>query len=431
MRILFVTHAFVPEGVGGVELHCHHLASSLAAKHAVAVLTRQGDPAKPDYALEESRQGPLTVWRLNHCFRDVGAFADTYRNERIDDAFDGLVERWRPDLVHVHHLIGLSTGILERTKRRGLPLVLGLHDYWFGCPRGQRIRDGLKVCHEIDRNLCVPCLKPQNYELRAPRTPLGRWLRRVRPPTRHRGLRLLKQYDVDMRRVLALPDAIVTPSAFHREMYRNYGAEPERVHVVPYGIPAIKGTRRAADRAARFHVGFLGTVIPSKGPHVLLEAYRLLGRPDVALDIHGNWVPYHGDTGYLTRMQAAAETIPGTVCFHGRYEPADVPRILSSLDAVVVPSLWYESYSIVIREAFLAGVTVVASGHGAMAEAIEHGVNGLLFRPGDAADLAEQLRRLIEDPELGRKLTAHPQQVASIEENAQRHLEIYRSLLPQ
>src|SRR5262249_45745188 len=151
MRILFVTHAFVPESVGGVELHCHHLASALAARHAVPLLTRQADPAKPDYALEETRQAAVAVWRLKHCSRDVGAFAETYRNERIDDVFEGLVERWRPDLVHVHHLIGLSTGILERTKRRGVPLVLGLHDYWFGCPRGQRIRDGLKVCHEIDR----------------------------------------------------------------------------------------------------------------------------------------------------------------------------------------------------------------------------------------------------------------------------------------
>ena len=66
-----------------------------------------------------------------------------------------------------------------------------------------------------------------------------------------------------------------------------------------------------------------------------------------------------------------------------------------------------------------------------MAEAIEHGVNGLLFRPDDAADLAEQLRRLIDEPELGRRLAGHPQRVASIEENAARHLEIYRSLVPR
>ena len=82
-----------------------------------------------------------------------------------------------------------------------------------------------------------------------------------------------------------------------------------------------------------------------------------------------------------------------------------------------------------IREGFLAGVPVVASGHGAMAEAIEHGVNGLLFAPGDAADLATQLRRLLEEPGLRERLAAHPKQVSAVQENAARHLNLYRLLL--
>jgi glycosyltransferase involved in cell wall biosynthesis len=430
MRILFVVHGFVPESLGGVELHCYHLASALSRSHEVAVLTRQADPGKPDYTLEERRQGSITVWRLNNCFRDLTSFTGIYQNERIDEVFESLLDLWQPEVVHVHHLIGLSTGILERTKRRGLPLVLGLHDYWFGCPRGQRIRDGLKLCREIDRNLCVPCLKPQNYEMRAPRSPLGRWLRRLRPPTRRRGLRILARYDAEMHRVLALPDAIVTPAEFHREMYRSYGVDAGRLRVVPLGLPHGELAGPVPARAAPLRIGFLGVVIPSKGPHLLLEAYRLLARPDVTLDIHGTSVPYHGDTGYLDRMKETAETIPGTICFHGRYEPADVGRLLASLDVVVVPSLWYECAPIVMREAFIAGVPVVAARHGGMAEAIQHDVDGLLFAPGDAADLAAQLRRLIDEPGLRERLAARAPAVPTVEENAARHLEIYRSLVP-
>lgn len=429
MRVLHVVHAYVPESVGGVELHCDRLAGALAAQeHAVAVLTRQADPEQPDYALDESERGRLTVWRINHCFRDLATFAGTYRDGRIDTLFDGLVERWRPDLVHVHHLIALSTGILERTKRRGLPLVLGLHDYWFGCPRGQRIRAGLKLCREIDRTLCVACVRPQDYELYAARSPLGAWLRRLRLPTRGRGLRILRQYDADMQQALALPDAVVVPTAFHGEMYVRYGVDAGKVHVIPYGLPTAGFGQVARSRADHFRIGFLGTLIPSKAPHLVIEAYGLLARPDVTLEIHGNWVPFHGDTGYLERMRKAARTIPGTIRFHGRYEPADVPSLLASLDVLVVPSLWYEGAPIVIREAFLARVPVITSGHGGMAELIEHGVNGLLFMPGDAADLAAQLRRLITEPGLRQRLADHPQRVLSIEENAARHLELYRSL---
>src|SRR5262249_11155778 len=116
--------------------------------------------------------------------------------------------------------------------------------------------------------------------------------------------------------------------------------------------------------------------------------------------------------------------------FHGRYEPDAVPAILAGLDALVVPSVWYESFSLVVREGFLAGVPVVASGHGAMAEAIEHGVNGLLFRPGDAADPAAPRRRLIADPALWERPATHPQRVASVADSAARHLALYASLQP-
>jgi glycosyltransferase involved in cell wall biosynthesis len=430
MRILFVVHGYVPEALGGVEVHCHNLASALAEHHEVGVLSRRADPNRRDHAVEETRVGSVTVWWLNNCQRDLGSFEGLYRDARIDEIFDRILEGWRPDVVHVHHLIGLSVGILERTKRRGLPLVLGLHDYWFGCPRGQRIRDGLKLCHEIDRNLCVTCLKPQNYEARASPRPLHRWLRRVRLPTRRRGLRLLREYDHDMHHVLALPDVIVTPGAFHREMYARYGVDAGRIRVMSNAHPTTGFAGVEHTPASHVRIGFLGTLIPSKGPHVLLEAYRLLGRPESTLDFYGNWVPFHGDHGYLDRLKAAAALVPGTICFHGRYEPDEVPGILASLDILVLPSVWYECAPVVLREGFLAGVPVVSSGHGGLAEMIEHGVNGLLFRPDDAADLAAQLRRLVDDPDLRRRLAARSPRVSSIEETAAAHVELYESLVP-
>jgi glycosyltransferase involved in cell wall biosynthesis len=398
-----VVHGFVPEAVGGVELHCYNLASELARRHPVAVLAWRADPARPDYELDEQRQDQLTVWRLNHRFTDLHSFRETYQNTRVDDIFDELVDRWQPDIVHVLHLIGLSTGILERAKRRDLPLVLDLHDYWFGCPRGQRIRDPLVVCHDIDRRFCVPCLKPQNYELRAPRRPVLRWLSRLRSPSFRRGLRILAEYDADMQRALSLPDALITPSMFHKNMYGRYGVDPEKIHVVPVGIPVDASVPRRTSADGSIRIGYLGTLIPSKGAHVLLEAYRLLGRSGVTLDFYGVCVPFH--------------------------EHTDVPRILADIDILVVPSVWYESYSIVIREGFRAGIAVVASNHGAMAEAIEHDVNGLLFAPDDPTDLASQLRRLVDDASLRDRLGAHPQRVENVATNTARHEELYASLL--
>jgi len=430
MRILYVVHGLPPEAVGGVELQTAQLAAALGREHAVGIFTVRADPTVAEYEVDEHVQEGCQVWRVNHRYTDLASFEGTYRNAHIDARFDAVLERWRPDVVHVQHLIGLSVGMLEGAKRRGLPLVLTLHDYWFGCPKGQRIREGLALCHDIDRQLCVPCLKPQNYELRAPRTSLGRWLRNLRAPSRRRGRRLLAAYDADMQRILALPDALVTPSEFHRGMYCRQGVDPARTHVIACGLPAAPGVpiRRRAGRP--FRIGLLGTLIPSKGAHVLVEAYGLLGRPEATLDLHGAWVPFHGDTGYRERLEVRARALPGSIRFHGRYEPDAVPGILAGLDALVVPSVWYESFSLVVREGFLAGVPVVASGHGAMAEAIEHGVNGLLFRPGDADDLAAQLRRLMDDPALWERLATHPQRVASVADSTARHLALYAALQP-
>lgn len=429
MRILLVVHGLPPEAVGGVEQQCHFLAVALGREHSVGVFCRRADQERPDYALDEQRREGFTVWYLNHRYSDLTSFTGIYRNRRIDDIFDTVLGQWSPDIVHVQHLIGLSLGIMERTKARGIPLVLSLHDFWFGCPRGQRIREGLKLCETIDRRLCVACLKPQNYEIRSPRRPLMRWLATLRAPTRRRGRAILRRYDADVRRVLALPDAIVTPARSHLRMYLGYGVDGRRAHVIDCGLAPAAAARTESPRGRPHRVGFLGTLIPSKGPHLLLEAYRLLARPEVTLDFYGAHLPFHGDTGYLDRLKAAAASIPGTIRFHGRYEAAQVPDILASLDVLVVPSLWYECSPIVIREGFRSGVPVIAAGHGGMAEAIEHGVNGLLFAPGSAADLAAQLRRLLDDPELWRRLAAYPHRVTTIDQYAARHLELYRRLL--
>src|SRR5262249_16289737 len=154
------------------------------------------------------------------------------------------------------------------------------------------------------RDLCVPCLKPQNYELRAPRTSLRDWLR-LRPPTHRRGRRILRRYDDDMRRALAQPDAVVVPTAFHREMYRGYRVDPGKAHVVPYGLPAAGYARDGRRRGMPLRVGYLGTLIPSKGAHLAVEAYGVLADPTgVTLDVHGSHVPFHGDAGYLDRLRA-------------------------------------------------------------------------------------------------------------------------------
>jgi glycosyltransferase involved in cell wall biosynthesis len=319
------------------------------------------------------------------------------------------IEELQPDVVHVHHLTCLSMSILERLRARGIPTVMTLHDFWMGCPRGQRITAGLELCPEIRLEKCVPCLRELWPHLlgkgRAPE---------AATEEREAGDRaLLEEYHATVHRVLHGVDVLVTPSAFMRRMYEAYGVPAGRIRVVENGLPtrAFQGLRREARGAGPLRIGFIGSVLPSKGVHLLLGAVKRLGDPSsMRVDVWGEVLPFHHDRDYGQRLEVLRAGFESVVHLHGRYDNERVPEILSGFDVVVVPSLWYEAYALTIREAFLAGVVVVTANHGAMAEAVEDGVNGLLFEAGDEASLAQVLRRLLDDRQLLERLAvaAHP-----------------------
>jgi glycosyltransferase involved in cell wall biosynthesis len=77
-----------------------------------------------------------------------------------------------------------------------------------------------------------------------------------------------------------------------------------------------------------------------------------------------------------------------------------VPAALEKIDALVVPSMWLENWPVVVQEARLMRVPVIASRIGGLAEGVRHGVDGLLFEPGDAVALAAALRRVAREPKL-------------------------------
>ena len=101
-------------------------------------------------------------------------------------------------------------------------------------------------------------------------------------------------------------------------------------------------------------------------------------------------------------------------------------QAMRELDVVVVPSINYENSPNVILQAFVYRTPVVVSNLGGMAELVEHEKNGLLFNPGDASDLALQLRRLKEDTDLLYRLREGIGTVKSMAEEMDELLEIYR-----
>ena len=142
---------------------------------------------------------------------------------------------------------------------------------------------------------------------------------------------------------------------------------------------------------------FLGRVAPEKGIGVLLEALRLV-RTKVELDIYG----IRSDLGFGIR-DSGGESEPGIRNPESRIrwlppvKPEKVVETIAKYDALVVPSVWLETGPLVVLEAFAAGVPVIGSRLGGIAEMVRDRVNGLLCDPGNASKIASAIEEIESD----------------------------------
>ncbi len=422
MRVVQVINGYLPHETTGTQIHVRDLCRGLRDRgHEVEVFTRLAGNEHGEFEISRSEWEGVRVTRITNNFADLASFELLYTHPTIDARFNDFLDEAQPDLVHVHHLTCLSTSMIEVARRRGLPVVMTFHDYWMVCLRGQRIRpDDLGICETLDRARCLSCLNqlwPHLLPLDGPRSLLERLL--GRPPSMEK----LTAWEAHVRRMVDSCQALTAPGRFHRERFIEWGADRNRLFLAPIGFPRHElGGAPHGKRAIR-NIGFIGSVIPTKGVHVLCEAFNRLDRRDLVLHVHGEAPNFHGDTGYLDRLRLLVRP-DLDVRFHGRYDHRDLSALLASLDVLVVPSLWWENFPLTVREGALAGLPVVASRLGGLGEAIDEGL-ALGFRAGDPEDLARVLSRLLSDSELRDGMSRKASLVFDLGRSVARLEEIY------
>jgi glycosyltransferase involved in cell wall biosynthesis len=171
-------------------------------------------------------------------------------------------------------------------------------------------------------------------------------------------------------------------------MIENAGIDASRIVAVS---PLVEIPAAPADAGSGCYVGYASRFSHEKGFDALVEAARRSGVPfRLSRNEHG-----------LVRVAVPAEM------------EVEVTRSKADLDAfyrgcrmLAFPSIWFETFGLVGAEAMSHGIPVLASRIGALTELVDDGVDGLLFEPGDSEDLARQVTRLWNDPELCRRLGA-------------------------
>jgi len=229
-----------------------------------------------------------------------------------------------------------------------------------------------------------------------------------------------------MRRICSRITQFFAPSSFICDQFVRFGVPRHRITLSPYGLDhrvfgRIDKTAPALD--GRLRLGFFGSLMVSKAPHLLIEAADRLPAGRVTVDLFGAATPYHGDDSYRVMLEPLLAR--PYVRVHGSIEHSQVAAAMETVDAVVVPSVWPENSPFVIHEALLARVPVVASRIGGIPELVSHGRNGLLFEPGDVADLVRQLTRLSNEKGLIDSLRDGPASVRKIEDDVRQARRVY------
>jgi len=399
MRVLLVIHGYPMRYNAGSEVYTQTLAQGLTESHEVRVFTRQDDPFLNAYSVREEHDPGDPRVRL-HVINNASS-RDRYRHDEIDRAFAELLDDFQPDIVHINHVSHLSTSLLQVVKDRGLPLVFTLHDFWLMCPRGQFIQrtenddgDLYPLCDGQDDRKCADRCYSIYYSGAEEhcQADSNRWTAWVSGRMDH------------VRDMAVLVDRFIAPSRHLMGRYRrDFGLPSDKLVYLDYGfdLTRLSGRRRVSED--RFVFGYIGTHIPAKGVHLLLEAFaRVEGDP--LLRIWGR-----PRSPYTDSLKAKTMALPNgaadRVEWLGEYEnPRIIADVFDRVDAIVVPSIWEENSPLVIHEAQQARVPVITSNVGGMADYVHHGANGLLFEHRSTDSLAEQMQTFVSNAALARDL---------------------------
>lgn len=272
------------------------------------------------------------------------------------------IREFHPDLVHIHNFFPLlSPSIHMACRQLRVPVVQTLHNFRLLCPAA--------TCRSLWSGPCEDCA--------APVFPWPAVTRGCYRTSRLASLAVANMLAI--HRALGTWDSCVSQfialSQFTRDRFVAGGISAEKIAVKPNFVDPDPGMGSGLGGYALF----VGRLVEEKGVNTLLDAWaQLVSKPRLKII---------GDGPLAPRVTLSAARTP-EIEWLGTCSPEEVRHAMAQATILILPSLWYEAFPLVIAEAFAAGLPVFASRLGTMAEVIVEGTTGGLFSPGDAADLA-------------------------------------------
>lgn len=377
MKVLYLTHQFYPEYQAGTEKFVFNCASmNQKTGNKVKVIT---------YNLESVENFTASLHDVQYSeyfYGGLNVLAYRYPNDPGDLHFNidsklgiefarAILQREKPDIIHAGHLMRVYPFIFA-ARELGIPYIITLTDFHLICPK-------IMLAPTPD----TLCSGPEG----------GAACRRFCSefPEKFIMDRLALTRDL-----LLGAEAVYSPSKFLADMF-DVSVADLKVIVNNHGImhSNIVPHRRFYNKEDKIRFGFVGFLGRHKGTHVLINAFNELRSPHEAhLKIFGG-----GGKDYFNQLNRLANG-DSRIEFAGTFHSSELPQVFSSMDVLVIPSIWYENYPFTIVESLASEVPVIASDLGGMKERVINDFNGFTFFPGDSTALAEVMQRIVDNPEI-------------------------------
>jgi glycosyltransferase involved in cell wall biosynthesis len=387
--------------------------------HRVVVLAIE-QANTPGFRRETTEQDGVTVHRLFYDAGEGDADRRQYDHPAVATAFREVLSEEPFDLVHVVSGYLLGVPAVQVPRAMGLAVVVTLTEFWFMCARLNLIQSTGALCSGPERDAkCSRCLLESQRRFRLPGQAMpaiaeSLWGALGRLPVVKRMTAAVAARRAALRAALAAASLVVCPSEGLLDAFERSGFDTSRFVFMRQGIDKPSGDPPVLERREfGLRLGYVGQVKWHKGVDLVVDA--VIGMLDeghqVSLDVWGS----DTEPEYAQALMARTADRPA-IRWNGGFTGDRVWAVLAGVDALVVPSRWYENSPNVILEAYEKKVPVVATDLGGMSELVEDGRTGLVFGLDDAADLRRQLTRLVVEPGLLASLSRQAPAVKSIDD---------------
>ncbi|MFC6978701.1 glycosyltransferase family 4 protein [Microbulbifer taiwanensis] len=292
-------------------------------------------------------------------------------SRKSSQAIESEIRRFSPDLVHVHNYFPLiSPAVFYVCKYLGVPVVHTLHNYRAICPTATFFHKG-----RIEER----SLKESSWWTASKKVYRESYIGSFIVATMVEAHKYLGTWQNKVDRFIALTD-------FSRKKYIDAGWPESKISIKPNFIEDPFTDRKVFRKTDAYGV-FVGRLSEEKGVNVLIDAWKNINFP---LKIIGE-----GPLESIVSNKSA-----DSLEFLGRQDRRSTLDFMRNADFIIVPSLCYETFGVVIIESFACGTPVIASRLGSFETMIEDGVTGLLFEPGSSESLIEKVQWMMHNRNL-------------------------------